>query len=398
MAQEALQLVGHSLQNLSIGLNDIHGEITLGNARSAIPLFSGRRESYVSWRSAVDKYAFLTNANDAATIRLAYQTAIGIASDIIQRFTTANPAATWQELKNHLDVRLGDGDSSELAWDKLKNYKQRIGQSVQIFAEHLQGQLLKAFPPPNDINDAVIQKLAVQTFMDGLIENNIARTLLRNPPATLSEATNLAAREANVQHRIKLHGRDERTRPAIPDFRQIVPMEVDVMTKSANLYVNRQPARKRQETPQTCYYCKKRGHLKKDCYALKREMASSPYPKRTGSRPPYKRADKQPDNKRSQLKWTADGKPICIRCNKPGHIGKDCYKFKNRGRSATASQPFRNNGNSQPRQQPESSHYYPQRVERSRYYPPRDEPMDVNLVHSYQSDSEAHNASAQPEN
>ena len=30
--------------------------------------------------------------------------------------------------------------------------------------------------------------------------------------------------------------------------------------------------------------------------------------------------------KRAPLKWTTDGKPICHKCNTPGHVAKDCFK------------------------------------------------------------------------
>ena len=56
----------------------------------------------------MEKYATLIGAGDARKKMIAFQSALGDVSGVIQRYMIANPDGTWAQLKTQLAARFSD--------------------------------------------------------------------------------------------------------------------------------------------------------------------------------------------------------------------------------------------------------------------------------------------------
>ena len=130
-----------------------------------------------------------------------------------------------------------------------------IGNSVAIFAERILDVATVAFPEKN-LDNHIITSQLIEVFVDGLADFGTSKEILRlrkeKKIKTLEDAVRIARDDADVQQRMAIR-------------RKEVPMEVDPVHTSAGKGAAAAAA---EMTSLSCYYCGKRGHMKRDCRSL----------------------------------------------------------------------------------------------------------------------------------
>ena len=265
-----------SVSGLGTVLEKLSGQIGLQNVSETIRSYSGNPKFLKKWLAEIEKHVQLvTDTLDSTECqRIAYRTAKDVVSDFIGRFLQERPFATWDDLKENLQTRFGETVDSQTKLQKLRQFRQRYDQGVQLFAEVILGRAQEAYEG-EDINNAFIQRELVSIFAKGLRSRKIAQLVLKRNPSTMDQAVKVASEATESEARLAAHGlRDE-------------PMEVDEV----------------------------KAHHKQSYKGGHKNFSGKP---RVG---PNK--SKEQNHNKIQYKWE-QGKPVCDYCKKIGHMYREC--------------------------------------------------------------------------
>lgn len=260
------------------------------NAQTSLMKYGGEPKKFQEWVRSLEKYTILVGQpGDGAYKTFALQSAEGPVSDFLVRYYKHNPDANWQTVLQELKLRFADIVDSQHGLQVLRTTKQKPTETVQLYAERLLLVAEAAWPEGN-LNEFLIQRQIVDIFIDGLLDNQIARKVLREGPQTVIAAVKIAVDEQNLTKKFNLRNRGykpvPRTRSDRPQFEQRheTPMEVDTFRGQ-------------------CYKCHRKGHRAIDCKSKNLFEVGSTRPKIT-----------------------------CFRCGQLGHGIRNC---KNRGNPET---------------------------------------------------------------
>ena len=288
-------------------------------AGSMITLYTGEPKKYSEWTKQIEKFAILANLEPGSMKLIAYQTAQGAVSDYIKRRITSatNRDETWGEFKANLATKFAEITDPQYAFTRLKSERQKVGETVIIFAERLINLAQDAFLNHNINNDLVDQQL-IGFFTDGLSCDALKWKLIRANPRTLQAAIDLALAEENLRRRFDLRVGRTYDNPGLPSRdlnprdprlrRRIEPMDTLPPNNSNNepmIVDHSRPLRPCQKCgaphlrsencsirprivnavrqneerpPIRCYFCDKVGHVRADCYLLNRNRDSPTSP------------------------------------------------------------------------------------------------------------------------
>ena len=288
--------IGHVFQNLAMEMGKVSTALGAQGITQIITPFEGDAKKFKDWVKSIEKYALLTDLDGDSVKRVAYQSSRGPVSDFIRRYQAANPASTWNVFKGELANRFSEVVDEQHAFMLLRKVHQKLGESVQVYAERLITLSEEAFPNQQGQG---IQRQLIDIFVDGLSEDYLKMKILRDNPNTLDAAITTATNEQNVRKRFSLRTRH----PQVPGEEQ---MEVDHF----------------RPTPR-CFKCNRKGHRAKDCKikpqinAVQQDQSNSPQDR------------------------------LCWYCNKPGHFKKDCRKrqanFRNHNRGGARVNQIKEN-------------------------------------------------------
>ena len=186
---------------------------------------------------------------------IAYESADGPVSDFIHRYSTANPDCSWQKLKDELTSRFAEITDSPHAISVLRKTKQKHSKSVQIYAVRLLGLAYDAWPGQL-LTTPAIERQWIEVFIDGVVDDAIARKILREGPTTIQAAVRCAVNERNLNTRFALRSRDGSSSTVHSRTRHEKP-------KGINKFNRR------------CFQCGIRGRWVNDCEKLKRMKNSN---------------------------------------------------------------------------------------------------------------------------
>ena len=238
----------------------------------------------------IERVGTALNADDERYRVLALQTLKGPAADFLTRLLRANPNLNWDRIKQRLGQQYSDQSDVHVAQQKLGRLTQQKGESVQTFSEHILSLADDAYPGHN-IDNPLIQSVLIDAFIDGLLDDHIARRLIRNVPDTFNRAVQVAADEQQASCAFSIHQRDE-------------PMEVDTISLENGQAIGQ--LQKQMEVLST-----KIGQMAQGETSTNRKFSST--------KPKYE--------------WTSEGKPICFFCKKIGHKQSQCYSKKKQQQS-----------------------------------------------------------------
>ena len=124
-------------QNLTAELTNVSSALTTQGIAANIPKFDGNPKFYRDWVKAIDKYAILLHFQDDRKKLMAFQSSSGAVSGFIERYMTANPQNTWEQLKRQLSVRFSEVTDPQHALSLLRKIRQKPGENIQVFAERI---------------------------------------------------------------------------------------------------------------------------------------------------------------------------------------------------------------------------------------------------------------------
>lgn len=301
---------------------------------------SGKR--YRDWLKDVLRVGRALEAGQERMRALALQTLSGSAGDFLTRYLNAQPQATWDDIRDALANRFSDAADTQQALNRLRHCKQYKGESVQNFAERILSYGDEAFPGQN-INNQLIQVQLRDAFIDGMTDEHVARKLIKNLPHTLEQSLTRATADIQAERAYRVRRQVEE------------PMEIDLLNCQKNPVegkLDKMISLLTHATPEGGSAAPNPIETKIDnvlSFLTQPEVNSINQTKETVEQKidrvlelltQMAKAQNQPSQHRrfnntnrgggprTELKWTADGSPICMYCQNPGHMRADCRKRK----------------------------------------------------------------------
>ena len=183
-------------------------EMTFLAMTSNIPIYDGSSpvelENFlVAIRSALP----LQNNRDKLCIRAASMRSSKLVRQVIEGFIMSTTQdQTWEALETELRKYFGFTDEPAVLRAKIYAVKQTKDETIHHFFKRLQVEGKKAFPPPLQLTDTLIQESLVKIFIKNLRDKHIRRRLISLNPTTLDDALTKATKEEATQQRFTSYG------------------------------------------------------------------------------------------------------------------------------------------------------------------------------------------------
>ena len=272
----------------------------------------GFHPTFTEWLEAYEEIAVCNNWKEEQKLNnLAYYLKDG-AKTALKEVPEADKK-TYNKVIQHLTNALEPVEKakfySALLYSPTEKRVQQPGEQVATFASEIKKIVLGAHPLPVSAGETAATRasrekerdsILTTVFTQGLLDH-IKEKVLDAEPETFAKALEIANKaEARALLRKNL---DPTKLPANPSF-QLLPVECNNDQTDVNaLYQPHSSSRfttsniTPRKTTLTCNYCKKPGHLRKDCFSLRNKTNTKP-------------------------------KVSCNYCKKSGHEIKDCFSLK----------------------------------------------------------------------
>jgi hypothetical protein len=247
--------------NLNAELTNVSNALSTQGITNVVLKYDGSQKLYREWIKSIEKYATLVNIPHDKKKLIAYQSSSGAVSGFIFRYMEANPNNTWEQLKRQLALRFSDVTSPQIALSMLRQVKQKVGENIQIYAERILSLAEEAYD--NQGGNAIERQL-IDTFVDGLINDQLKMKILRDRPDNLQNAIGIATNEQNLRARV-----------AMSAFSRVdtrgTPMEVDHSRGQKYQHkFHRVNEVQSSRSSVKCWACGELGHVIRECRSEKR--------------------------------------------------------------------------------------------------------------------------------
>ena len=294
-------------QVIQQGFKEVQMELRAQNLARQIREFNGDgSRRFNEWLRDVERVGTALEATPERFKALAFMTLKGTAVDFLSCIVRENPNIPWPALRHQLMTQFSDRPDEHLAKQKLMRLSQHKGETIQSFCERILALAEDAYPAQN-FGHPLVQAALSDTLTDGVIDDSMARKLIRNRPPTFAMAQAIANEEQQANRAFSIRRRDE-------------PMEVDEL-KSSNLEIKSikdQLAGLSEKVSEVLAIGQPVGQGS----GVNRQSAGTG-PQKTGGA--------------TQHQWTTDGKPICSFCKKVGHTQTKCYAKRRQQGQTTQS-------------------------------------------------------------
>ena len=88
--------IARVFHNLTQELSNVSSALTTQGIAANIPKFDGNRKFFREWDKSIDKYAVLLNAHNEKKHLMAFQSATGAVSGLIERYMNPNTHNTFE--------------------------------------------------------------------------------------------------------------------------------------------------------------------------------------------------------------------------------------------------------------------------------------------------------------
>ena len=181
------------------------------NAQTSLNRYGGDPKKFQQWVRSLEKHALLAGVSDGEGMKaLALQSSEGPVSDFLVRYLKNETTCSWEGVLTQLKARFADIVDSQHGLQVLRATKQKSGEAVQIYAEHLLCVAEQAWPDQS-LNQPLIQRQLIDIFIDGLRDTTIARKVLREDPNSLNQAVQISVTEQILAKKFELRNRGFRS-------------------------------------------------------------------------------------------------------------------------------------------------------------------------------------------
>ena len=293
-------------------------EMRAGRLGRQVTQFNGDgSRRYRDWLNDIERVGRAVNANDDTCRAMSLETLKGPALEQFSRLFRANPAITWEEIRQGLNAIYLDAADGYIAVQKLHRTKQRKGESIHSFTERIRSLAEEGYVG-QDLTQQHVQDAMIEALIQGVYEPRIAKAVIRNRPNDFAGAIALANTEHTATKHFSVRRGDDHDEPMDVDainndrFAQLEHRLDSLTTQMQKSYEQTSAPRNTVLTTDE----------KLDFLMAK--VASQDNEKILGNQ------KRGLENKQSvdRYRWTADGKLICAHCNMIGHVRRNCYKRK----------------------------------------------------------------------
>jgi hypothetical protein len=261
----------------------------------------------------------MTKSYTARTVYVASLTAEGALRVELEKYlnSLANRAnATWDGLRVHLQKSFLSQHEAERLRDEVETVIRQPYETTTSYGRRFSEAADIAYPAAN--RNADQQRVMLRAYMKGLNnEKLVLRLVQERGPADYLEAIEAVAKYEADSYTVyrALNG-------AAPPERFEEPMEVseykskDVTASAGDTAQKQLNDIRRQVTGLSREFTKLMAQGRKP---VKGEATREHRQKQQGTSNGY-----QTPRRRPPLKFTSDGKPICARCDQPGHMRREC--------------------------------------------------------------------------
>ena len=277
---------GKTVEMVLKAFRSLQLEIRAQSMIKRIRHFSGEgSHCFHDWIRDVEIAGIVLQADDERYKTLVLQTLKGPAADFVAFLIKLDQTIKWPEIRQALFEQYTGINNAELATKKLHHLRQNDGESVQNFAMRIM-MLAEDTYTGQDLNNPLIQAALIETLANGVQDNGVATTLIRENPIKFERAVAIAKQQTTRsfntccgQESIKVNTLNNKDGSS--EFSHKLDKLVDSLDQ------------------------------------LAKGNKSGKVAKNTGTR----------DGK-SKFRWTEDDKPICNYCSQMGHTQNKCFSKK----------------------------------------------------------------------
>lgn len=232
-------------------------------------------------------------------------------------------ATTWDEVEVHLRKMFLTAHEQERLRDALEKLKRNTYETTMAYGRRFSEAADLAYPHNSRNQDQ--QRIMLRLYMRGLDDEKLVLRLVqeKDPENYLEaiEAVNRYEADSYTLYRA-LNGEA----PPDRDTREEEPMDISALQQSnTKSSAPSGGARKKTVEEHLGDLERKIGGLAKEFTKLKASERSFPSQERSRSyKPPFRGKRGGQQTRRSTLKFTPEGLPICANCDRPGHIRVEC--------------------------------------------------------------------------
>jgi hypothetical protein len=242
------------------------------------------------------------------TVYIAARTAEGPLRREVERFLDSQPqrnAVTWAQLRAHVQVSFLSAHEADRLRDEVLKITENTYEGTAAYGRRYRDAADLGYPVAD--RNADQHRIMKDAYLRGLRDRHIVQRLVREGrPDTFLEATLLVAQYSSDDY--VLHRALDGIGAEYPGARKEEPMEVGALADPTEI----------SDT------------IRKDVDDIKRQVSgmSKQINKLTAVTgaisPPAPPKGKQ----HFQYKFTPEGLPICVKCNQPGHVIRECPEGK----------------------------------------------------------------------
>ena len=288
-----------------------------------IEKFSGNSNSLVSFNEWIGRFEHVAEGakwNEGKKLNVLKIKLSSNAFEFVKNLQTTSPidVSSYNNLKTKLKERFDDPISQDAYYHMFNTATREAGESIPDFAQRIEKLYIKAIGSSSASVSAQADMQLKAIFIYGL-EAELARSIRSRDPTTFKETIKIAIKE---QQNLQTFIDRSRSIPIAAVAKSESSDEMKLMFKQLSDQIaiiaaaQTRPNSSYNKKPQaaidrpTCAYCKKPNHHIKDCWTRVAKEKASEFYQRLGNPP----------------KSPSTYPRTCYRCNRVGHIARDCPK------------------------------------------------------------------------